>query len=77
MSTWRAVTVATNAWLDALSAERLQAPLSEGLSSTGTFVLRTTYHYWYHLGEAMAVRQMQIAHRRRQMMMAQQALEGR
>jgi hypothetical protein len=35
----------------------MQAPLAEGLSNVGTFLHRTTYHYWYHLGEAMAIRQ--------------------
>jgi len=55
---WRTVTAAADPWLDALTTDRLQAPLAEGLSNAGTFVRRTTYHYWYHLGEAMAVRQM-------------------
>jgi hypothetical protein len=32
--------------------------LAEGFSSVGTFLLRNIYHYWYHLGEGMAVRQM-------------------
>jgi hypothetical protein len=36
--------------------------MAEGLSSIGTFLRRTTYHYWYHLGEALAVRQM-LGHR--------------
>ena len=26
--------------------------------SIGTMLLRNTYHYWYHLGEASAIRQM-------------------
>jgi hypothetical protein len=55
---WRSVTESADPWLDALTAESVQAPLAEGLSSVGTFILRTTYHYWYHLGEAMAVRQL-------------------
>jgi hypothetical protein len=54
---WRAVTEAADPWLDTLTTERLQAPLAEGWSNIGTFLRRTTYHYWYHLGEAMAVRQ--------------------
>lgn len=52
------MTEAADPWLDALTFDRLQAPLAEGLPSAGTFLLRTIYHYWYHLGEAMAVRQM-------------------
>jgi DinB family protein len=55
---WRRVTEAAEPWLDALTTERLQLPLAEGFSNAGTFLRRTTYHYWYHLGEALAVRQM-------------------
>jgi DinB superfamily len=54
---WREVTTAADSWLDSLTNASVQMPLKEGLSSVGTFLLRTTYHYWYHLGEAMAVRQ--------------------
>ncbi len=57
-SAWRTVTEAADPWLDSLTTEKMQAPLAEGLSNVGTFLLRTTYHYWYHLGEAMAVRQL-------------------
>ncbi|MEJ2207703.1 MAG: DinB family protein [Anaerolineae bacterium] len=60
--TWHTVTQAADAFLDTLTAEGLQThlewqgqPLRE---STGTSMLRTTYHYWYHLGEAHAIRQM-------------------
>lgn len=56
--TWGSVVAAADPWLDGLSPETLQEPLAEGFSNVGTFLLRTTYHYWYHLGEAMAVRQM-------------------
>jgi hypothetical protein len=59
---WRAVTKASDPWLDTLTTERLQAPMADGLSGIGTFLRRTTYHYWYHLGEALAVRQM-LGHR--------------
>ncbi len=54
---WRSITGAADPWLDALTTQSLQAPLAEGFSNVGTFLRRTTYHYWYHLGEAMAVRQ--------------------
>jgi uncharacterized damage-inducible protein DinB len=57
-SAWREITAAADPWLDGLTAESIQAPLGEGLSSVGTFLLRMTYHYWYHLGEGLAVRQM-------------------
>jgi hypothetical protein len=57
-SAWHQITGAVDPWLDALTTEKLQAPLAESFSSIGTFLRRTTYHYWYHLGEALAVRQM-------------------
>jgi len=55
---WRTVTEFADPWLDSLTPETVQAPLATGLSSVGTFLLRTTYHYWYHVGEALAIRQM-------------------
>jgi hypothetical protein len=61
-ATWRAVTAAADEFLGALTAEQLSThlewkdkPLPE---SIGTMVYRNTYHYWYHTGEAHAVRQM-------------------
>lgn len=56
-SVWRQVVEAADPWLDGLTTETMQIPLVEGFSNVGTFLRRTTYHYWYHLGEAMAVRQ--------------------
>ena len=55
---WRQVTATADPWLDALTTARLQEPIKPERSSVGTYLLRTTYHYWYHLGEALAVRQM-------------------
>jgi len=59
---WRQVTEAADPWLEGLTTARLQRPLADGLASVGTFLRRTTYHYWYHLGEALAVRQL-LGHR--------------
>ncbi len=55
---WRTITDAADPWLDALTTEKLRMPIQAGLSNIGTFLRRTTYHYWYHLGEGMAVRQL-------------------
>jgi hypothetical protein len=55
---WRAVTQAADPWLDTLTTESLQTPLAQGLSGAGTFLRRTTYHYWYHLGKATDVRKL-------------------
>jgi hypothetical protein len=64
--TWHTVTRSADEFLDTLTTGRLQTyldwqgtPLRE---SIGTSILRTTYHYWYHLGEAHAIRQM-LGHR--------------
>ena len=58
---WREVTAAADVFLDTLTPEKLQTyfvfkdkPLQE---STGTLLERNIYHYWYHTGEAAAVRQ--------------------
>ncbi len=55
---WRAITTAADPWLAALTNATVRTPICEGESSVGTYLRRTTYHYWYHLGEAMAARQM-------------------
>jgi hypothetical protein len=59
---WYTVTQAADEFLDTLTTDRLQTyltwrgkPLRE---SVGTMILRNTYHYWFHTGEAHAIRQM-------------------
>jgi hypothetical protein len=59
---WRTVTAAADAYLETLTPEILQThlrrdgqPVGE---SVGTLLLRNTYHYWFHTGEAAAVRQL-------------------
>ena len=61
-ATWRTVTSAADTFLDTLKSEDLQLyvvgesrPLRE---SAGTLLYRNTYHYWFHTGEAHAIRQM-------------------
>jgi uncharacterized damage-inducible protein DinB len=63
--TWRRITAAADEFLDGLTTRQLSTylewkgkPVRE---STGTLLLRNTYHYWYHLGEANAIRQ-QLGH---------------
>jgi hypothetical protein len=59
---WRTITAAADPYLDSLTPAMLQTHLTwEGkqrAESVGTTLLRNTYHYWFHLGEAYAVRQM-------------------
>ena len=54
-------------WLDALTTGRLlEHPLGKGRAYTrtiGNLVQRTIYHYWFHNGENMAIRQA-LGHRR-------------
>jgi hypothetical protein len=60
--TWRRVTTSADAYLDRVTPESLQThfirngePLPE---SIGTMLLRNIYHYWFHLGESFAIREM-------------------
>ena len=60
--TWRTVTQAANPFLDTLTTETLQNDLllnGEAVGQTlGSALRRVTYHYWYHIGEIQAIRQM-------------------
>lgn len=59
---WEQVTRAADPFLDALTSEKLAGPLLlEGKTvgqNCGTAIQRMIYHYWYHIGEIQAVRQM-------------------
>ena len=64
--TWRRVAGAADEFLDGLATRQLKTllewkgkPVRE---SVGALLLRNKYHYWYHLGEAQAIRQM-LGHR--------------
>jgi uncharacterized damage-inducible protein DinB len=62
-ATWKAVTEKADQYLDSITPEITQTYflLKNGKmvdESVGTLLLRNTYHYWYHTGEAAAVRQM-------------------
>jgi hypothetical protein len=59
---WREITSAADKYLDTLAEAQLRTHLEwEGKplpESIGTMLLRNIHHYWFHLGEAHAVRQM-------------------
>lgn len=61
-STWRVVTDVADRYLDTVTTEMLlQHPLRDGkphAESYGAMLYRNIYHYWFHTGEAHAVRQM-------------------
>ena len=62
---WGAVTAAADRYFDGLTEEQMQEHLvvdgDTRAESVGTLLLRTIYHYWYHTGEANAIRQ-QLGH---------------
>jgi uncharacterized damage-inducible protein DinB len=59
---WAQVTKAADQFLDTLTTAKLAEPLLiEGKTvgqNTGSALQRMMYHYWYHIGEIQAVRQM-------------------
>jgi hypothetical protein len=59
---WKTVTNEADPFLDTLSDEMLTRPFTVNgrtdAETAGTRLLRTTYHYWYHIGESQAVRQL-------------------
>jgi len=58
---WRAVTRSADPYLDGLTTARLRDHLEAGgrrfPETIGTMLLRLIYHYWFHIGEAHAIRQ--------------------
>jgi uncharacterized damage-inducible protein DinB len=63
LATWTAITQAADPWLATLTSEKLQAHVRRkdgqpGQRTFGSLLQRVIYHYWYHLGENMAIRQM-------------------
>ncbi len=63
---WNTIRQAADPWLDGLTtAMLLEHVVIEGRESPyifGSLLQRVIYHYWYHTGENMAVRQM-LGHR--------------
>ncbi len=61
LAAWKEITLAADPWLDTLTSKKLEANvISNGKEiqrTYGNLIQRTIYHYWYHLGENMAIRQ--------------------
>lgn len=62
LETWQTVTKASEPYLDSLTTEILLTDLllnGEAVGQTrGSALRRITYHYWFHTGEILAIRQM-------------------
>ena len=65
---WNEVTREADVYLDTLNPLSLKGYVNQSEEqimldeSIGTLLMRVTYHYWYHTGEALAIRQM-LGHR--------------
>jgi len=59
---WRSVTSTADSYLSTLTQEMMGSHLvwqdERRYEDIGTSLLRNIYHYWFHLGEAHAIRQM-------------------
>jgi len=57
---WRHITAASDPYLDTLAGAALTRCWKRDTSgeTPGTRLHRTTYHYWFHLGESQAIRQL-------------------
>jgi hypothetical protein len=59
---WKAIIRAADPWLDTLTMEKLHEHVvrdgGPGPYIFGSLLQRVIYHYWYHIGENMAIRQM-------------------
>ena len=62
LAAWREVTEAADPYLDGLSSSALLGYWEKDgrrhPESIGTSLRRLSYHYWFHLGESQAVRQL-------------------
>ena len=65
LGAWKVVTTAADPRLDGLAEADLQGPLPGSPPRLiGSAILRVTYHYWFHTGEILAIRQL-LNHPRR------------
>jgi hypothetical protein len=64
LEAWQSITAAADAWLNSLTSEMLAQRHPFGKAGQqnyytfGSLMQRVIYHYWYHTGENMAIRQM-------------------
>ncbi len=67
LAAWRELTRRADLWLDTVTAKTLTERVMHRGKPTarmyGNLLQRVIYHYWYHTGETMAIRQ-QLGHTR-------------
>lgn len=68
LAAWEAITTAADHWLDAVTSDTLlqhftRADGQPGKRMYGSLLHRVIYHYWFHLGENLAIRQL-LGHER-------------
>ena len=67
LDAWRAITDTADPWLDTLTSDKLEQHVVRKGKRTayifGSLLQRVIYHYWYHTGENLAIRQA-LGHRR-------------
>lgn len=66
IAAWKLVAAEADAWMEPLTTADLLEPLPPpgGKRSVGDGIRRMTYHYWFHIGEILAIRQL-MGHPRR------------
>ena len=61
LAAWRSITKASEPFLDQLTTKKLLVDLPLNGKPTGqsqgSAIRRMTYHYWFHIGEILAIRQ--------------------
>src|SRR5712691_4270574 len=61
LGAWRRITKAADPFLNRLTTEKLLVDLQlngkKSGQTQGSAIRRLTYHYWYHIGEILAIRQ--------------------
>ena len=66
LSAWKKITSAADPWLDTLTPATLEEHVMVKGKPTariyGNLLQRVIYHYWYHIGENLAIRQ-QLGHK--------------
>ena len=59
IAAWRTVTTTVDPWLETITADELESllPPPGARRTVGDSIHRVTYHYWFHIGEILAIRQ--------------------